>query len=413
MAQEFKVYLVGGAVRDALLGHPFHEHDWVVVGATPEMMLEKGFKQVGKDFPVFLHPKTGEEYALARSERKTAKGYHGFEIDASPNTTLEEDLLRRDLTINAMAQDETGNLFDPYHGADDLNNRILRHVSDAFIEDPVRVLRLARFYARYQPYGFTVADETKALVKTMIDSGELDALVPERIWQELVKALSEDQPQAFFYCLKELGALETLFPEVHALFGIPQTAKYHPEIDSGIHVMMALEQIAKITDDLPTRYAVLCHDFGKAVTPTDELPSHKMHEIRGVPITRAFSERLRVPNEYRDIALKVTEHHLIMHQLLNVRPKTILKLILNLDGFRRPINVERFINACLADARGRLGLETREYPQKNYLQTIFNALQSLPINEAIQSCEPKEIPLVIERLRLQRISEMIKSYTPS
>ncbi len=407
----FQTYLVGGAVRDKLLGHPYHEHDWVVVGATPEMMTEQGYLLVGKDFPVFLHPETKEEYALARSERKVAKGYQGFEVSADPSITLEEDLLRRDLTINAIAEDAEGNLIDPYNGADDIQNRILRHVSDAFIEDPVRVLRLARFYARYYQYGFTIADETKALIKTMIHSGELEALTPERVFQELNKALGEASPHEFFNALREVGALEILFPEVENLFGVPQTAKYHPEIDSGVHTLMALEVSTKITDDLPTRFSILCHDFGKAVTPPNEWPSHKLHEIRGVPLVADFCDRLKVPKEYRDIALKVTEYHLLMHQAFALRPKTLLKLLKKLDAIRKPQNLIRFVDACMADARGRLHFTEREYPQREYLIAIRDAVVNLDIKPLIENVDKAKIPMAIERFQIKSILNTIKDYS--
>lgn len=407
----FQTYLVGGAVRDKLLKHPYHEHDWVVVGATPELLTNAGYLLVGKDFPVFLHPETKEEYALARSERKVAKGYQGFEVCADPSITLEEDLLRRDLTINAIAEDADGNLIDPYGGVQDIDNRILRHVSDAFIEDPVRVLRLARFYARYHQYGFTIAEETKALIKTMIQSGELEALTAERVFQELNKALGEASPQEFFNALREVGALEVLFPEVEALFGVPQTAKYHPEIDSGVHTLMALEASVAITDDLPTRFAILCHDYGKAITPKNEWPSHKLHEIRGVPLVAEFCDRLKVPKEYRDIALKVTEYHLMMHQAFVLRPKTILKLLKKLDALRKPQNLVRFVDACMADARGRLHFMDREYPQREYLLTMREAVSNINLQPIIQDIEKSEIPAAIERVQVKTIFNAIKDYT--
>ena len=407
----FQTYLVGGAVRDKLLKHPYHEHDWVVVGATPELLTNAGYLLVGKDFPVFLHPETKEEYALARSERKVAKGYQGFEVCADPSITLEEDLLRRDLTINAIAEDADGNLIDPYGGVQDIDNRILRHVSDAFIEDPVRVLRLARFYARYHQYGFTIAEETKALIKTMIQSGELEALTPERVFQELNKALGEASPQEFFNALREVGALEVLFPEVEALFGVPQTAKYHPEIDSGVHTLMALEASVAITDDLPTRFAILCHDYGKAITPKNEWPSHKLHEIRGVPLVAEFCDRLKVPKEYRDIALKVTEYHLMMHQAFVLRPKTILKLLKKLDALRKPQNLVRFVDACMADARGRLHFMDREYPQREYLLAMREAVSNLNLQPIIQGIEKSEIPAAIEQAQVKTIFNAIKDYT--
>lgn len=407
----FQTYLVGGAVRDKLLGHPYHEHDWVVVGATPEIMTDAGYLLVGKDFPVFLHPETKEEYALARSERKVAKGYQGFAISADPSITLEEDLLRRDLTINAIAEDSKGNLIDPYGGLQDLEARILRHVSPAFVEDPVRVLRLARFYARYAQYGFTIAEETKALIKTMIDSGELEALTAERVFQELLKALGAATPHHFFNALREVGALEILFPELEALFGVPQTAKYHPEIDSGVHTLMALEVSTQITDDLPTRFAILCHDFGKAITPPDEWPSHKLHEIRGVPIVEQFCDRLKVPKEFREIALKVTEYHLLMHQAFVLKPKTILKLLKRLDAIRKPQNLIRFVDACMADARGRLHFTERDYPQREYLLTLRDALQEIDLKPLIVEADRKEIPQIIERAQIKKLQETIKNYS--
>ena len=407
----FQTYLVGGAVRDKLLGHPYHEHDWVVVGATPEIMSDAGYILVGKDFPVFLHPESKEEYALARSERKVAKGYQGFAISADPSITLEEDLLRRDLTINAMAEDSEGNLIDPYGGLQDLEARILRHVSPAFVEDPVRVLRLARFYARYAQYGFSIADETKALIRTMIHSGELEALTAERVFQELLKALGEATPHQFFNALREVDALEILFPEVEALFGVPQTAKYHPEIDSGVHTLMALEVSTQITDDLPTRFSILCHDFGKAITPPEEWPSHKLHEIRGVPIVAQFCDRLKVPKEFRDIALKVTEFHLLMHQAFVLKPKTILKLLKKLDAIRKPQNLTRFVDACMADARGRLHFTEREYPQREYLLTLREALQEIDLKSLIADADRKEIPNIIERAQIKKLQETIKNYS--
>ncbi|GGZ82098.1 multifunctional CCA protein [Ignatzschineria indica] len=407
----FQTYLVGGAVRDKLLGHPYHEHDWVVVGATPEIMSDAGYILVGKDFPVFLHPESKEEYALARSERKVAKGYQGFAISADPSITLEEDLLRRDLTINAIAEDSEGNLIDPYGGLQDLEARILRHVSPAFVEDPVRVLRLARFYARYAQYGFTIADETKALIRTMIHSGELEALTAERVFQELIKALGEATPHQFFNALREVDALEILFPEVEALFGVPQTAKYHPEIDSGVHTLMALEVSTQITDDLPTRFSILCHDFGKAITPPEEWPSHKLHEIRGVPIVTQFCDRLKVPKEFRDIALKVTEYHLLMHQAFSLKPKTILKLLKKLDAIRKPQNLTRFVDACMADARGRLHFTEREYPQREYLLTLRDALQEIDLKPLITDADRKEIPNIIERAQIKKLQETIKNYS--
>lgn len=407
----YQTYLVGGAVRDKLLKHPYHEHDWVVVGATPEMLTEQGYLLVGKDFPVFLHPETKEEYALARSERKVAKGYQGFEVCADPSITLTEDLLRRDLTINAIAEDSDGNLIDPYGGIADIDNKILRHVSDAFAEDPVRVLRLARFYARYHQYGFTIAEETKRLIQGMIQSGELEALTAERVFQELSKALGEVEPHEFFNALREVGALEILFPEVEALFGVPQTIRYHPEVDSGVHTLMALEVSTQITDDLPTRFSILCHDFGKAITPRNEWPSHKLHEIRGVPLVADFCDRLKVPKEFRDIALKVTEYHLLMHQAFALRPKTLLKLLKKLDALRKPQNLVRFVDACMADARGRLHFTTREYPQREYLLAIRDAVVNLDLKPLLINVNKEQIPMVIERAQIKSIINTIKDYT--
>lgn len=407
----YQTYLVGGAVRDKLLNHPYHEHDWVVVGATPEMLINKGYFLVGKDFPVFLHPETKEEYALARSERKVAKGYQGFEVCADPSITLEEDLLRRDLTINAIAEDFEGNLIDPYGGLNDIHNKILRHVSDAFIEDPVRVLRLARFYARYHQYGFTIADETKEIIQKMIKAGELEALTAERVFQELSKALGEAEPHEFFNALREVGALEILFPEVEALFGVPQTIRYHPEVDSGVHTLMALEVSTQITDDLPTRFSILCHDFGKAVTPRNEWPSHKLHEIRGVPLVADFCDRLKVPKEFRDIALKVTEYHLLMHQAFALRPKTLLKLLKRLDALRKPQNLVRFVDACMSDARGRLHFTEREYPQREYLLAIRDAVVNLDLKPLLVNVDKAQIPTIIERAQIKEIINTIKDYT--
>lgn len=408
MMQKARTYLVGGAVRDKLLKRVVTERDWVVVGATTELMLNSGFKQVGKDFPVFLHPETKEEYALARTERKSARGYKGFTVNIDRSVTLEEDLLRRDLTINAIAEDEAGRLIDPYNGVHDLEKRVLRHVSPAFSEDPLRVLRLARFYARYYSYGFTIADETKVLVREIIESGELSDLVPERVWLELTKVLIEDRPDAFFSCLRTLKALPILFPEVAALFGVPQTARYHPEIDSGIHTLMSLEQVARLTTDLPTRFAVLCHDFGKAITPKEEWPSHRGHEVNGLPIVEAFCDRLKVPEEYRKIALKVTEHHLKMHQIQSLKATTLLKLMIHLDVFRNEINLYRFLDACEADAKGRLGLANRAYPQRGFLINVFESVKSLDIKPLIAQAKPENIPSIIQEARIKQI-KMVKN----
>jgi tRNA nucleotidyltransferase (CCA-adding enzyme) len=364
-----KIYLVGGAVRDELLGLAVRERDWVVVGARPEELLAQGFKAVGKDFPVFLHPKTAEEYALARTERKTGPGYRGFDTMFSPDVTLEQDLERRDLTINAIARDEaTGELVDPFQGQRDLQERWLRHVSPAFIEDPVRVLRLARFAARFAPLGFRVAPETMALVREIVARGELDALVSERVWQETQRALEMPVPSQFFEVLRDGNALPVIFPEIHALFGIPQPEQWHPEIDTGVHTMMVLDQATKLTDDPVVRFAALTHDLGKATTPSHELPRHIAHEERGVGIVEELCDRLRIPNAYRELGVLVSRYHLHMHKVAELRANTLLELLENLDAFRRPARFEQFLLACEADARGRKGLEQRDYPQPEYLR---------------------------------------------
>ncbi|MCK5641508.1 MAG: multifunctional CCA addition/repair protein, partial [Gammaproteobacteria bacterium] len=347
-----KIYLVGGAVRDQLLGLTVKDHDWVVVGSTPEQMQAKGYQTVGKDFPVFLHPKTHEEYALARTERKSAPGYKGFIVHAEPDVSLEQDLARRDLTINAIAQDEDGNLTDPYNGQQDIKDKILRHVSPAFTEDPVRVLRIARFAARF---GFTIADETKQLIQQMVEAKELDHLVPERVWQELEKALATPQPSLFFMALREAGALATLFPEVDKLFGVPQVAKWHPEIDTGIHVMMVIDQAAKLSDEIIVRFAALCHDLGKGTTAKDILPHHYGHEIRSVKLSKVLCQRLRVPKDIANFALKFAEYHTHIHLIFEMKAATILKVIEALDAFRKPELFNYFLLAGEADSRGRTG----------------------------------------------------------
>ena len=312
-----QIYLVGGAVRDNLLNYPIYENDWVVVGATPQQMLSLGFKPVGKDFPVFIHSKTGEEYALARTERKSGRGYKGFEFFTSDKVSLEDDLVRRDLTINAMAQDSEGNLIDPFNGQKDLELKMLRHVSEAFIEDPLRVLRVARFAARYHHLGFTIAPETMALMKSIVEQGEMEFLVAERVWKETSRALQSISPDIYIEVLRECGALKILFPEINALFGVPQRADYHPEIDTGIHTLMALQQAAKLSDSATVRFSVLVHDVGKAVTPSNVLPSHRGHESRGLPLVKKICDRFAIPNEFRELALAVTEHHLLCHNALN------------------------------------------------------------------------------------------------
>ena len=362
------IYLVGGAVRDELLGYPVAERDWVVVGARPQDLLDKGFRQVGKDFPVFLHPQSKDEYALARTERKSGHGYTGFDVHCDPAVTLEEDLQRRDLTVNAMARDGEGNLVDPYGGRDDLSARVLRHVSAAFVEDPLRVLRTARFAARYAHLDFTIAPETLKLMAEIVDQGELAHLPAERVWTEMERALGERNPDVFVEVLRECGALAELLPELEALFGVPQTAEHHPEIDSGVHTLMALQQAASLSQSTEVRFAVLLHDLGKGTTPEDQWPRHIAHEKRGVKLVKQACRRLKAPNRYRDLALLACEYHLHCHRALELRGRTILKLLNATGALRQPERFEAFLLACEADARGRLGLEDRPYPQADYLR---------------------------------------------
>ena len=358
-----QVYLVGGAVRDRLLGRPVTERDWVVVGARPEDLERQGYVPVGREFPVFLHPETHEEYALARLERKTAPGYRGFVTEFSPAVTLEEDLRRRDLTVNAMAENLGGEIIDPYGGRRDLEARLLRHVSTAFVEDPVRVLRVARFAARYAALGFRVAEETLELMRRMSESGELDALVPERVWQETERALAESRPEIFFETLRACGALAVIFPELAALYGVPQPATWHPEIDTGVHVMLALRWAADAGLATAVRFAVLTHDLGKARTPPEQWPSHHGHEEAGVPMIAALCARLRIPTAYRDLAGLTARYHAQVHRAQQLRPGTILKLLEATDAFRRPDRFDELLAACEADACGRAGLAGQPYPQ--------------------------------------------------
>ncbi|HKT33030.1 MAG TPA: multifunctional CCA addition/repair protein [Gammaproteobacteria bacterium] len=374
-----QIYLVGGAVRDKLLGLPVQERDWVVVGATPDEMLALGYRPVGKDFPVFLHPETHEEYALARTERKTGRGYHGFEFHSAPQVTLKDDLKRRDLTINALAEDAQGKLIDPYGGARDLDARVLRHVSPAFAEDPVRVLRAARFAARFAPLDFKLAPETLALMRKMAGNGEVDALVAERVWQETVKALAADKPSVFFHALRECGALARVFPELDRLFGVPQPAEHHPEIDTGVHVMLALDQAARLSPDPALRFAALVHDLGKGTTPANKLPHHYGHEERGTELVDALCERLRVPREFRELALLTARFHGKVHRAAELRPETVLRLLQDCDAIRRPQRFEQLLLACEADARGRSGLEARPYPQAELLRRARAAAAAVNI----------------------------------
>jgi len=400
------IYLVGGAVRDELLDLPVKERDWVVVGATPDDLLARGFRPVGKDFPVFLHPKTHDEYALARTERKTAPGYHGFHVHAAPEVTLEDDLQRRDLTINAMARDEQGQLIDPYHGACDLEARWLRHVSPAFAEDPVRILRVARFSARYAPLGFRVAPETLELMRGMVASGEADHLTPERVWVETMRALGESRPERFIETLRDCGALARIFPELDRLFGVPQPPAHHPEVDTGVHTLMALAQAVRLGADVVTRFAVLVHDFGKGTTPPEEWPRHIGHENRGVDQVRAFCQRLRVPNLYRELGVLTARYHTHCHRALQLRPTTLLSLLHGVDALRKPQRFEQFLLACKADAQGRLGLENRDYPQADFLRQIYRAASSIQARPLVeQGLSGLALAEALRRERLAAITE--------
>ncbi|MFP1762975.1 multifunctional CCA addition/repair protein [Lonsdalea quercina] len=372
-----KIYLVGGAVRDGLLHQPVTERDWVVVGATPETLLTLGYQQVGKDFPVFLHPTSREEYALARTERKSGQGYTGFICNASPDVTLEEDLLRRDLTINAIAQDEDGSLIDPYGGQRDIESKQLRHVSDAFGEDPLRVLRVARFSARYAHLGFKIAPETLALMRQMVDSGELDSLTPERVWKETEKALGSNSPQVYFERLRDCGALQVLFPEIDNLFGVPAPAQWHPEIDTGVHVMMTLAIAAQLSPEIDVRFASLCHDVGKGLTPPSLWPRHHGHGPAGIKLIEALCQRLRIPNQIRDLAKLVAEYHDLLHTAPILQPKTLLKLFDSIDVWRKPHRLDQLILTSEADARGRTGFENKPYPQGDYLREAFKVASSV------------------------------------
>lgn len=409
-----ETYLVGGAIRDELLNLPVIDRDWVVVGATPEAMLAEGFRPVGKDFPVFLHPSSQEEYALARTERKTAPGYQGFSFHADPSVRLEDDLIRRDLTINAIAMDNDGKLYDPHNGQADLKARLLRHVSPAFVEDPVRILRVARFMAKLAVHGFTVAPETMALMREMVASGEVNALVPERVWAETVKALASHAPQAFIQTLQDCGALRIIYPEIANLFGVPQTERWHPEIDSGIHTLMAMEQSVRLSNLTKVRFAVMVHDLGKAVTPEHILPSHRGHEEAGLPLIEQLCDRLKVPNDYRRLALKVCRWHLQCHTVLELRPQTVLKMLEALDAFRRIEEFDLFLLSCEADVRGRLGLEDRPYPQADYLRDCLEACLSIDSGEIAQAqIDKARIPQAIHRARLNAIKQLPKPKSPA
>ncbi|MGC1458610.1 MAG: multifunctional CCA addition/repair protein [Steroidobacteraceae bacterium] len=402
-----QVYLVGGAVRDRLLGRPVAERDWVVVGATPGELTAAGYTPVGKDFPVFLHPQTKEEYALARLERKVAPGYHGFTTVFSPDVTLAEDLKRRDLTINAMAEDAAGHVVDPYGGQRDLKARLLRHVSDSFVEDPVRVLRVARFAARYADAGFQVAPETSALMAHMTSSGEIAALTPERVWRETARALLEPRPEVFFQTLFDCGALAVLMPELAALSGVPQPVKWHPEVDTFVHIMLALALAAQRQASLAVRYAVLLHDLGKALTPKEYWPSHQQHEELGVAPIEQLSQRLRAPNDCRELAVLTSLQHTLVHRAPQLRTATLMKLLTDTDAFRRPERFSELLLACECDARGREGLAARPYPQADYLRQVLAAAAAAALGpEERQGLTGLQIGAALQQRRLAAVTQV-------
>ncbi|WP_236172636.1 multifunctional CCA addition/repair protein [Pseudomonas pseudonitroreducens] len=399
-----QIYKVGGAVRDRLLGIPFSDTDWVVVGASADEMLAQGYRPVGADFPVFLHPKTGEEYALARTERKSGRGYGGFTFHASPDVTLEEDMIRRDLTINAMAEDDNGQVIDPYHGQKDLEARLLRHVSPAFAEDPLRVLRVARFAARYTPLGFSVAPETLALMRELSESGELQALTAERSWKEISRALMEPRPDVFIQVLRDCGALAVLMPEVDALFGVPQPPQHHPEVDTGEHVLAVLRECAKHGQPLSVRWACLVHDVGKGETRQEEWPKHHAHEHLGLPLIDAINARFKVPRDCQELARLVGEFHTHCHRALELRPNTVLELLQSFDVYRRPQRFEEFLAASEMDARGRHGLEDRDYPQAEYLRGAAQAARAVAVQPLLEKgYKGAELGEALKRERLSAL----------
>lgn len=401
-----QVYLVGGAVRDELLGIAVKDKDFVVVGSTPEEMIAAGFKPVGKDFPVFLHPKTHDEYALARTERKTAKGYKGFVVHASPEVTLEEDLARRDLTINAIAKDSTGKFIDPYNGLADIQSKTLRHVSDAFAEDPVRILRAARLSARFQD--FSLAPETNQLMQQMVAAGEVDALVAERVWQELAKGLMEDKPSRMFDVLRACCALKKILPELDKLWGVPQSAQYHPEIDTGVHVMLAIDYAARQNYALAVRFATLMHDLGKGVTPAELLPQHIGHEARGIHLVKDVCKRLRVPNDCKELAQIVSKFHGKLHQVLQMKPSTLLSFIVELDAIRQPERFKDFLRACEADSRGRTGLENHATPATDLMQKVLAAAMNVDAGAVASAYDaPEEIKAAVFEARLDAVKKTL------
>jgi tRNA nucleotidyltransferase (CCA-adding enzyme) len=406
-----EIYLVGGAVRDKLLNYPVKEKDWVVIGETPESMVKQGFRPVGKDFPVFLHPHSREEYALARTERKTAPGYKGFTVQASPDVSLKQDLIRRDLTINAIAMTPQGQIIDPYGGQNDLENRIFRHISPAFSEDPVRILRVARLAARYAHLGFTLAEETRDLMQQMAAAGETDHLVPERVWAELFKALNEKSPAAFFYTLKDCWALEKIFPEINRLFGVPQPEKHHPEIDTGLHTMLCLEQATLLSYSPEVRFAALVHDLGKGITPKEQWPHHYGHEKSGLTILENLCARLRAPNSFKSLAMQVMQYHTHCHKAFELRASTLTDLLTALGAFKPANNtLHEFLLACEADAKGRTGFENRPYPQAERLCGAAKAAASVDVTPILQSdLKGSQIADAIRRLRIKAVTEFIKA----
>ena len=400
------IYIVGGAVRDELLGRPIVDRDYVVVGANPQAMLDKGFRPVGKDFPVFLHPETQEEYALARTERKTGHGYHGFAFHAAPDVTLEQDLARRDLTINAMARAADGTLIDPFCGQRDLKAKILRHVGPAFAEDPVRILRIARFAARFGD--FSLAPETLELMRGMVAAGEADHLVAERVWQELAKGLMEALPSRMFAVLRECGALARLLPEVEALFGVPQRADYHPEIDTGVHTLMVVDEAARRNFALPVRFAALTHDLGKATTPADILPRHHGHEARSVQLVGTLCERLRVPGECRDLALLAARYHGDIHRAAELRATTLVTLLERTDALRRPERFSQLLQACQCDFNGRLGWQDRPYDSPQHLLAVLAAVNGVAAGKIATACDDKaKIPERIHAARVAAVKRLL------
>ena len=408
-----KSYLVGGAVRDRLLGLPIKDKDWVVVGATPQQMLDAGYQQVGRDFPVFLHPDSHEEYALARTERKSGSGYTGFTCYAAPDVTLEQDLLRRDLTVNALAEDADGTIIDPYGGQRDLQQRILRHVSPAFAEDPLRVLRVARFAARYAHLSFRIADETLALMREMADAGELAHLTPERVWKETESALGTRNPQVFFQTLRDCGALKVLFPEIDALFGVPAPEKWHPEIDTGVHTLMTVSMAAMLSPDIDVRFATLCHDLGKGLTPKEFWPRHHGHGPAGVKLVEQLCQRLKVPNDMRELAKLVAEFHDLIHTLPILQPKTLVKLFDAIDAWRKPQRVEQIALTSEADVRGRTRFEACDYPQGRLLREAWIAAKSVGNKEVIEAgFKGPEIREELTRRRIQAVAEWKEKRCP-